>query len=99
MIDRATLLAIIGMAVVSYLTRYSGVWLRRRFAPSPFFATCLQHAPEAVLAAIVAPTVVSGGGPTVGAAVATGIVAMRTRNLLLAISVGVFVVWLLRQGL
>jgi uncharacterized membrane protein len=50
-----------------------------------------------VIVAIVAPTVFSTGLAEAGAALATVLVMARTRNVLLAMIVGVGVVWGLRM--
>lgn len=91
------LLAILGMALVTYLTRIGGLWLMRRIPLSQRMQTWLNYLPGSVLVAIVAPTVLTTGLPEAGAALATVIVAARTRNLLLAILAGLLVVLLLRR--
>jgi uncharacterized membrane protein len=57
----------------------------------------LGYIPGAVLVAIVAPTVLSTGLAEAGAALATVLVMVRTRNVLLGMLVGVGVVWGLRM--
>jgi uncharacterized membrane protein len=96
-IELAALSAIIGMALATYATRAGGVWLLSRFQPSRRFDAWLRHVPGAVLVAIVAPLLIGGGQPAAIAAVATALVAAQTRNLLLAIVVGVGIVWALRS--
>ena len=95
-IDLPTLATIVGMAIVTYATRAGGVWLLGRFQLSPHFDAWLRHVPGAVLVAIVAPLLASGGTPDIAAGLATAAVAARTNNLLLAIIVGVGMVWTLR---
>ena len=65
-------------------------------ALSPRAEAWLRQIPGAVLAAIVAPAVFSGGPAEALAAAATALVAARTRNLLLAVAVGVGAVFALR---
>ncbi len=95
-IDPFSLLAILGMALVTSATRAGGLWLMGRVTPSPRVAAWLRHIPGAVLVSLVAPAVLIGGPAQTLAALATALVAVRTRNLLLAVVVGVGVVWVLR---
>ena len=97
-IEPLTLITIMGMALVTYLTRAGGVLLLSGSA-APRLTTWLRHLPGSLLVALIAPLVLQGGFPTIGAALATAVVAARTRNLLLAMLVGVGSVWLLRQWL
>jgi uncharacterized membrane protein len=95
-LDPLALLAILGMAAATYATRAGGLWLVSRVALSPRAEAWLRQIPGAVLAAIVAPAVFSGGPAEALAAAATALVAARTRNLLLAVAVGVGAVFVLR---
>jgi uncharacterized membrane protein len=90
------LLTIVGMALVTYLTRMSGLWLMSHMTLSTRMEACLGYLPGTVIVAIVAPTVLSTGLAEAGAALATVLVMVRTRNVLLAMIVGVGVVWGLR---
>ena len=90
------MLTIVGMALVTYLTRMSGLWLMSRLTLSNRMKAWLGYLPGTVLVAIVAPTVLTTGVAETGAAVATVLVAARTRNMLLAMLVGIGVVWGLR---
>ncbi len=91
------LLTILAMAVVTYLTRIGGVWLMGHVTLSPRMNAWLTYLPGAVIVSIVAPTVFSTGLAETGAALATVLVAARTRNLFLAMIVGVGVVVGLRM--
>jgi uncharacterized membrane protein len=96
-IDSLTLFAIVGMAVVTYLTKAGGLWTLGRTDISPRMEAGLEAIPGAVLVSLVAPVVITGGIPEWGAAVATLAVAWRTGNILLSMITGVGIVWLLRQ--
>jgi uncharacterized membrane protein len=91
------LLAIAGMALVTYLTRIGGLLLYNRGPIGARAEAVLRHVPGAVLTAIVAPVVLGGGWAELLAGLATVLVAWRTRSLLLAMLVGVGVVYMLRQ--
>jgi uncharacterized membrane protein len=91
------LLAILGMALAAYATRAGGLWLIGFVKLSPQVEAWLRALPGAVMVALVAPEVVSGGIAAAVAALATVLVAVRSKNLLLAMVVGVGMVWLLRH--
>ena len=96
-IEPRALVAILGMAAVTYLTRVGGLWLLRRLggAPAGRVAVGLRAIPGAVLVAIVAPNVLAAGPAGAVAALATAIVALRTGRILVAMVTGVVfvVVW------
>ncbi len=95
-IDPPTLVVILGMAVATYATRAGGLWLARRLPDSKRLEAWLHHIPGAVLSALIAPTLFSGSIAEVAAAGATVLAAARTGNLLIAIGIGVSMVWALR---
>lgn len=95
----ATLIAIVGMAVVTYATRIAGLWLMNRFTLSQRMMAWLRQIPGAVILSIIAPTVLKGGLPQALAALATVLVAVRTNNLVLAMLTGVITVGILRMFL
>ena len=94
--ETLTLLTILGMALVTYATRAGGFWLMGLVTPSPRVEAWLKQIPGAVLVALIAPTVIASSIAETLAAVATVIVAIRTKNVLLAMLVGVATVALLR---
>jgi uncharacterized membrane protein len=98
-IDGLAVIGILGMALVTYATRAGGVWLVGWVRPSRQVEAALRQVPGAVLMAIVAPAVLQSGLAGLLAVVATATVVRRTGNLLLAITVGVAVVWALRRVL
>lgn len=60
MIDVATLVTVVGMAVVTYLTRALGFLLLRNRTLGPQLTQVLNAAPGCVLIAVIAPKFVSG---------------------------------------
>ncbi len=90
------LVTILGMALVTYATRAGGMWLVGRASPSPRVQAWLRQVPGAVLVSIIAPVALASGPAETAAALAAALVAARTRNLLLAMLVGVAAVRLLR---
>jgi uncharacterized membrane protein len=93
------MVAILGMAVATYATRAGGFWLMRFVSPSPRVEAWLQQLPGAVLVALIAPPIVASGVVGVAGALATALVAARTKNLLLSLLVGVGLVVALRHFL
>lgn len=91
------LLTILGMALVTYLTRIGGLWLMSHVSLSERLKAWLEYLPGTILVAIVAPAVLGAGLAEVGAALATLLVAIRTRNVLLSMLIGVGVVLALRK--
>jgi uncharacterized membrane protein len=90
------LITILGMALVTYATRAGGFWLMGLVTPSPRIEAWLRQIPGAVLVAIVAPTVLASSLAETLAALATVLVAIRTKNVLAAMLIGVAAVFLLR---
>lgn len=93
------LFAILGMALATLAIKAGGLLLANRLPQTGFAAAWLRHIPGAVLAALVAPAVFSGGIAEVVAAGATTLVWMLTRTLLLAMAAGVLAVFLVRLAL
>jgi uncharacterized membrane protein len=90
------LLTILGMALVTYATRAGGFWLMGLVTPSPRVEAWLRQIPGAVLVAIIAPTVLASSLAETLAALATVLVAIRTKNVLISMLIGVAMVACLR---
>ncbi len=86
-----------GMVAVTFGSRLAGLSLHR---PLPATAQRFLHfVPIAVFAALVTPSLEGGqgeGGIRLAAALLAGLAAWRTRQLWVAIAVGMAVFWLLR---
>lgn len=89
-------LAILLMAAITFAIRAGGLALAERLPAEGFLAIWLRHVPGAVLAALVAPGLVSGSWPELGAALAVIAVQVLTRSLLLALLAGIVCVVALR---
>lgn len=90
---------IIGMALVTYAARAGGLWLMGFVTPSARVEAWLRQIPGAVLIAIIAPSVFLTSLAQTLAALATLLAAIYTKNILVAMLVGVVAVWLLRRAL
>jgi uncharacterized membrane protein len=87
-------LAILGMALVTYALRAGGYALLRAFRPSPFVTAMLGHMPGCIFVAFVTPALVRGGASSLLAAAAVTGIMIGTRSYILAILGGVAVIWL-----
>lgn len=96
-IDSIALYTILAMTAITYATRAGGFWLMRFVPLSGRVEAWLKTIPGAVIAAVVAPAVVSAGWiEALGLLLA--VIAIRvTRQELVAIVVGIGSVALLRQ--
>lgn len=94
--ETLTILTILGMTLVTYATRAGGFWLMGLVTPSPRIEAWLKQIPGAVLVALIAPTILASSIAETLAAVATVLVAIRTKNVLIAMLVGVATVASLR---
>lgn len=95
-----TLLTILGMAIVTLFIRFIPIVLLRR-EPAPLISRWLRFVPVAVFTALVVPgLLVNKGeiklGPELWVGMAGALVAFKTRQVLLAILVGLATYWLLR---
>ena len=94
-LDPATLLAIAGMAIVTYLNRVSGLVLVRFVRLEGRTKAALDALPPAILMAVIAPMALARGPAETAAAVITVIAALRL-PLIAAVAIGVASVVALR---
>jgi len=94
-IDDATLLAILGMSAVTYLTRITGLFIAGRLALSGRAKAAFDAIPPAVLVAVIAPTALATGWRESAAALVAAVAATRL-PILATIALGVGAVVLLR---
>jgi len=102
MAARDEFLLILGMAVVTYATRYPLLaWFSQRPLPERF-KTALAYVPAAVLTAIIVPAMLAPTGQisislsnsALAASLAAVLISWRTKNLLATIVFGMAVYWL-----
>ena len=94
----ATLVAILGMAAITFSCRISGLILGPRFRPTGRLRAAFDAIPPAVLTAVIAPTVLATGPAETLAGLVTVWAAFRW-PMLATIVVGVAAVVALRHGL
>ena len=94
----ATLVAILGMAAITFGCRISGLMLGHRFRPTGRMRAAFDAIPPAVLTAVIAPTVLVTGWPETLAGLVAIVAALRL-PMLATIVAGVVAVVILRGGL
>jgi len=87
------LLAILGMALVTYACRAGGYAILRSVRPPAFVEAMLRHLPGALFMAYVAPPLIAGGLAAWIGGVAVVATQLLTRDMGLAIVAGVAAVW------
>lgn len=92
------LIAILGMALVTFAIKAGGLLLANRLPREGFAAAWLRHIPGAVMASLVAPALVTGSAAEAIAAGVTAVVYIATRNLLAAMAAGVATVFFARMA-
>lgn len=95
-LDTTTLIAILAMAVVTYLTRIAGLFVADRLVLTGRAKAAFDAIPPAVLVAVIAPTALTTGWAEAIAAAITAMVAFRL-PLLGTVAVGVVAVVVLRN--
>jgi branched-subunit amino acid transport protein len=91
----------VGLGVLTYLTRLSFIALHNRWAPPELFRRALHFVPVTVLTAIIVPELIMHGGPAqislLNPRVIAGLVAIfvawRWKNTVLTIVTGMVVFW------
>jgi uncharacterized membrane protein len=94
-VDTTTLLAILAMAVVTYVTRTAGLFVADRLVLTGRAKAAFDAIPPAVLVAVIAPTALTTGWAEAIAAAITALAAFKL-PLLGTVIVGVVSVVLLR---
>ncbi|MFO7715889.1 AzlD family protein [Desulfosarcina sp.] len=85
-------LAIAGAALATYSLRLGGLLLAERLPGKGGFKRFMDTLPGTILLALVAPGIFSSGVLGGAAALATALCAWRTKNILLAMMVGMGIV-------
>ncbi len=95
----ATIMAILGMALATFATRISGLYLMRGVVVRGRLKAALDALPPAILMAVIAPTILTTGIAESIAAVITAGAAFLRLPLVLVVIIGVLSVVLLRMVL
>ncbi len=92
-INPEILLIILGMAAVTYLTRWLGPFLMSRVNLSKKVEAWLGYLPGTILVSLVLPDLIRSGATGIIAGFASLVAARLSGNLFLALVVGVVTVW------
>ncbi len=95
----APLLAILGMALATYATCASGLYLMRGVVVKGRLKAALDALPPAILMAVIVPTILTTGPAESIAAILTAAVAFMRMPLVVTVLTGVMSVVLLRMVL
>lgn len=96
-IDALVVGVIAGMAAVTYATKAGGLWLLGRLDVGERTEAGLEALPGAIIVAIIAPELASGGPAEWTAAGVAAVVAQKTDNLLAALGAAMVTVLALRS--
>jgi branched-subunit amino acid transport protein len=96
-------ITVIAMGLVTYAVRVTPILLLGRLEVPPIVLRALRYVPSAVLSAIVFPELILRNGslalsptnPRLVAGILAALVAWRTRNMLLTLTVGMAALWAL----
>lgn len=102
---------ILGMAAVTYITRFGCLFLFRHTGIPPFIEGWLRHIPTAVLTALILPSLLLPKGQLdltpqnhyLLAGIAASFIAYKSRNIMATVGLGIMVMlslhWLEKTGL
>ncbi len=88
----------LGMGLLTYITRVGGYWLGRRLPRTGRVRAGLEAIPGAVLISLVAPELLTGQLPPLLAGGATLAVMIVSRSMPLAMLAGVALIYLCRSS-
>ena len=88
LINAGPLIAILAMALATFLMRVAGYALMSRVTVTPLLQRMLDSLPGCVITATIVPAVARSGGPALAAIAAVIVVMAWRRNEFLAIAVG-----------
>ena len=97
-------LIILGLGIVTYATRLAPILLLEHVEMGPLARRALRFVPPAVLSALIFPELLLPGGalnlslgnPRLLAGALAALIAWRTKNMLLAIAIGMLALWVLQ---
>lgn len=96
--DFLVVATILGMALVTYLTRISGFFIAERIKNMPkAVEKGMRYIPGTIIVSIIAPQIIEGGVSTAVASLISLISALIFRNLIVVMTIGVLTVYLLRN--
>ena len=92
----AIYLTILGMAVVTYVTKAGGFLLMRWMPPTRAVRAWLEYIPGSVLVALVAPSILGGTAAEVAGAITAALAMLVTRQPIIGMIAGIAAVAIAR---
>jgi uncharacterized membrane protein len=97
-VSPVALAVVLGMSLVTYMTKAGGFWALDRIEPSESGQEALDALPGGIIIAILTVRLLDGGPTEWVAGIAVVLVAHRTENVLLAMAAGVGTLLVIRGG-
>ena len=95
--DMAAVMAVLGAAAATYGLRLGGLLLAERLPQNGGFRRFMEALPGSILLSLVAPGILAAGAWGAVAAAATALCTWKTRNVFLAMILGVVIVAVARR--
>lgn len=99
MSNQNIIIIILFVALGTYLLRISGLLLSARLKKYKYVDSLLESIPSTLLIALIIPPVIKEGFIGILASVIVIIVMIKTKNIFLSMSIGVFIIYLSKNSL
>lgn len=93
------IIIILFVALGTYFLRISGLLLSSRLKKYKYVDSILESIPSTLLIALIVPPVVKEGVIGILASLVVIMVMMKTKNIFLSMSIGVFIIYLSKNSL
>ncbi|ADG91985.1 branched-chain amino acid transport [Arcobacter nitrofigilis DSM 7299] len=99
MSDSNMLLIIFAVAIGTYFLRVSGLLLSTKLKKLKYVNSLLESIPATLLIALIIPPIIKEGMIGIIASLFVIIVMIKSKNIFLSMSIGVFIIYLSRSNL
>lgn len=99
MSNQNIIIIILFVALGTYLLRISGLLLSTRLKKYKYVDSLLESIPSTLLIALIIPSIIKEGFIGILASVIVIIVMIKTKNIFLSMSIGVFIIYLSKNSL
>lgn len=99
MSDSNILLIIFAVAIGTYFLRVSGLLLSTRLKKLKYVDSLLESIPATLLIALIIPPIIKEGMIGIIASLFVIVVMIKSKNIFLSMSIGVFILYLSRSNL
>ena len=94
---RDSIITILLMGLVTYMVRVSGYWLAGRVTLNHYLETWLKYLPGCIIISIIAPLLLHSDGKEWLGVLVTIVLMIKSKNIFIAMLMGIIVVLVLRQ--